>query len=176
MFDYKRLDIPEVILLKPQIFYDDRGFFMESFNHKNFETIVGKEINFVQDNHSRSTKGVLRGLHYQVEPFQQGKLVHVVNGEIWDVAVDIRKKSTTYGSWVSEILSSENKKQLWIPEGFAHGFYVLSDFADVIYKVNQYYSKPHEKVIHWKNNEFNIEWPADEKNILLSQKDSLIDQ
>lgn len=173
MFDFERLQIPDVIILKPQVHFDDRGFFCESFNSANFEKIVGRQVNFVQDNHSRSIKGVLRGLHYQVKPFEQSKLVRVVNGEIWDIAVDIRQNSTTYGHWVAEILSSENKKQLWIPEGFAHGFYVLSDFADVIYKVNQYYSKSHEEVIHWKNNEFDIKWPVDEDNVFLSNKDKI---
>jgi len=172
LFDFKRLDIPDVIILKPQVHIDGRGFFSESFNSAAFEKIVGRKVNFVQDNHSHSIKGVLRGLHYQVKPFEQGKLVQVVNGEIWDIAVDIRKNSITYGHWVAEILSSENKKQLWIPEGFAHGFYVLSDFADVIYKVNQYYSKSHEEVIHWKNNEFEIKWPVKEDDIILSNKDN----
>jgi dTDP-4-dehydrorhamnose 3,5-epimerase len=149
--------IPDVILLEPKVFHDERGFFFESFNQKEFNHLVGKEINFVQDNHSKSKKGVIRGLHFQSSPMGQGKLVRVIDGEIWDVAVDIRPNSSTYGQWVGEELSSHNKKQLWIPEGFAHGFLVISETAEVVYKTTNYYSQAHEQTIHWKNNEFNIQ-------------------
>lgn len=173
MISFKKLSIPEVLLIQPQVFKDERGFFFESFNQKEFEEAVGRNITFVQDNHSKSSQGVLRGLHYQNVPFEQAKLVRVIQGEIWDVAVDIRKDSKTYGAWVSEVLSADNKKQLWIPEGFAHGFYVLSEVADLEYKVNQFYSKPHEQIIHWRDNPFNIEWPIlNNKQIFLSKKDS----
>lgn len=164
--------IPDVILLEPKVFHDERGFFFESFNQKEFNHLVGKEINFVQDNHSKSKKGVIRGLHFQSSPMGQGKLVRVIDGEIWDVAVDIRPNSSTYGQWVGEELSSHNKKQLWIPEGFAHGFLVISETAEVVYKTTNYYSQAHEQTIHWKNNEFNINWPASNINILTSPKDS----
>lgn len=164
--------IPEVILFEPKVFHDERGFFFESFNQKEFNQLVGKEINFVQDNHSKSKKGVIRGLHFQSSPMEQGKLVRVIDGEIWDVAVDIRSNSSSYGCWVGEELSSHNKKQLWIPEGFAHGFLVLSETAEVVYKTTNYYSQAHEKMIHWKNNEFDINWPVSNINILTSPKDS----
>ena len=164
--------IPDVILLEPKVFDDERGFFFESFNQKEFNHLVGKEINFVQDNHSKSKKGVIRGLHFQSSPMGQGKLVRVIDGEIWDVAVDIRPNSSTYGQWVGEELSSHNKKQLWIPEGFAHGFLVISETAEVVYKTTNYYSQAHEQTIHWKNNEFNINWPVSNINILTSPKDS----
>lgn len=173
MISYKQLSIPEVLLIEPQVFNDDRGFFFESFNQKEFEDAIKRKINFVQDNHSKSTQGVLRGLHYQEDPFEQAKLVRVIKGEVWDVAVDIRKDSDTYGQWVAESLSAENKKQLWIPEGFAHGFYVLSETAELVYKVNNYYSKKHDRVIHWKNNSFFIEWPIKDSLVLQSEKDSL---
>ncbi|HFW4865864.1 TPA: dTDP-4-dehydrorhamnose 3,5-epimerase, partial [Salmonella enterica subsp. enterica serovar Aberdeen] len=133
------------------MFSDERGFFMESFNQKVFEEAVGRKIEFVQDNHSKSTKGVLRGLHYQVEPYAQGKLVRCIAGEVFDVAVDIRKDSETFGKWVGVNISSENKRQLWIPEGFAHGFLVLSDSADFLYKTSNYYSPIHERGIVWND-------------------------
>ena len=170
MIKYKKLKIPDLLLIEPKVFKDDRGFFFESFNKKDFENAVGKNITFVQDNHSKSSQGVLRGLHYQKPPFEQGKLVRVIQGEVWDVAVDIRKNSPTYGQWCGEILSAENKKQFWIPEGFAHGFYVLSETAELVYKVNQFYSKEHEKTLHWKNNPFNIDWPIKNQKVLLSPK------
>ncbi|HGB4970986.1 TPA: dTDP-4-dehydrorhamnose 3,5-epimerase, partial [Salmonella enterica subsp. enterica serovar Aberdeen] len=138
---------------------DERGFFMESFNQKVFEEAVGRKIEFVQDNHSKSTKGVLRGLHYQVEPYAQGKLVRCIAGEVFDVAVDIRKDSETFGKWVGVNISSENKRQLWIPEGFAHGFLVLSDSADFLYKTSNYYSPIHERGIVWNDPTININWP-----------------
>ncbi|EIP1818864.1 dTDP-4-dehydrorhamnose 3,5-epimerase, partial [Salmonella enterica] len=137
----------------------ERGFFMESFNQKVFEEAVGRKIEFVQDNHSKSTKGVLRGLHYQVEPYAQGKLVRCIAGEVFDVAVDIRKDSETFGKWVGVNISSENKRQLWIPEGFAHGFLVLSDSADFLYKTSNYYSPIHERGIVWNDPTININWP-----------------
>jgi dTDP-4-dehydrorhamnose 3,5-epimerase len=150
---------------------DDRGFFLESFNQSKFNEALNLDIRFVQDSHSYSKKGVLRGLHYQAAPFSQGKLVRVVEGEIWDVALDIRENSTSFGKWFGLNLSASNFKQLWIPEGFAHGFYVLSDFAQVEYKATNFYSVDHEKTIHWKNNSFNIKWPLINDFIFLSSKD-----
>ncbi len=154
------LAIPDVILLEPKVFGDERGFFFESFNHQKFEQAVGKKVSFVQDNHSRSSKGVLRGLHYQIQQ-PQGKLVRVVQGEVFDVAVDIRKSSPTFGKWVGEILSADNKKQLWVPEGFAHGFVTLSDTAEFLYKTTDYYAPPHERCIRWDDPEIGIAWPID---------------
>lgn len=163
------LNIPDVLLIKPEVFGDDRGFFFESFNQKSFEEAVGHKINFVQDNHSRSVKGVLRGLHYQLPPKAQGKLVRVIQGEVFDVAVDLRQSSPTFGKWASEILSSDNKKQLWIPEGFAHGFLTLSDSAEFLYKVTDFYSAEHERNIRWNDKTIGIKWPA--LNVSLSKKD-----
>ncbi|HFW3907855.1 TPA: dTDP-4-dehydrorhamnose 3,5-epimerase, partial [Salmonella enterica subsp. enterica serovar Aberdeen] len=142
-----------------------------SFNQKVFEEAVGRKIEFVQDNHSKSTKGVLRGLHYQVEPYAQGKLVRCIAGEVFDVAVDIRKDSETFGKWVGVNISSENKRQLWIPEGFAHGFLVLSDSADFLYKTSNYYSPIHERGIVWNDPTININWPINIDKIL-SEKDT----
>lgn len=173
MINYRKLKIPDLLLIEPEVFKDDRGFFFESYNQKEFEEAVGRKVTFVQDNHSKSSKGVLRGLHYQEDPYQQAKLVRVIKGEVWDVAVDIRKDSSSYGQWVAEKLSADNKKQLWIPEGFAHGFYVLSESAELVYKVNQFYSKEHEKTVHWKNNPFNIDWPIKNQQVLVSEKDDL---
>ena len=173
MIHFRKLKIPDLLIIEPQVFKDERGFFFESFNQKDFENAVGKNITFVQDNHSKSSHGVLRGLHYQSEPFEQAKLVRVIQGEVWDVAVDIRDNSSTYGEWCGEILSAENKKQFWIPEGFAHGFYVLSESAELVYKVNQFYSKEYEKTLHWKNNTFNIDWPIKNQQVLVSEKDDL---
>jgi len=166
------LKIPDVKLIEPEVFDDERGFFYESFNQQIFNEVIGENITFVQDNHSKSIKGVLRGLHYQEAPFEQGKLVRVIAGEVFDVAVDVRKDSPTYGQWVAEILSGENKKQLWIPEGFAHGFLTLSNEAEFLYKTTDFYNKESEKSIHWKNNEFNIDWPEVEERVLTSKKDS----
>lgn len=163
------LNIPDVLLIKPEVFGDDRGFFFESFNQKGFEEAVGHKISFVQDNHSRSVKGVLRGLHYQLPPKAQGKLVRVIQGEVFDVAVDLRQSSPTFGKWASEILSSDNKKQLWIPEGFAHGFLTLSDSAEFLYKVTDFYSAEHERNIRWNDKTIGIKWPA--LNVSLSKKD-----
>ena len=155
-----RTEIPEVIILDPIVFGDDRGFFFESFNQRRFEESTGLKRTFVQDNHSRSQKGVLRGLHYQIiQP--QGKLVRVVSGEVFDVAVDLRKSSPTFGKWVSVILSGENKRQLWVPEGFAHAFLVLSEYADFLYKTTTYYSLNHERCIKWNDPTLKIEWPLD---------------
>ncbi len=165
-------EIPDVLILEPKVFGDDRGYFYESYNHKEFEKAIGKKINFVQDNHSKSSKGVLRGLHFQKSPYAQAKLVRCVVGEVFDVAVDIRENSDTYGKWVGVILSAENKKQLWIPEGFAHGFLVLSDIAEFIYKTTNYYHPESEDGIHWNDKTLNITWPKCE-NIILSKKDSL---
>jgi dTDP-4-dehydrorhamnose 3,5-epimerase len=164
------LSIPDVLLIEPQVFGDDRGFFYESFNQNKFEESIGKKINFVQDNHSKSVKGVLRGLHYQLTPKAQGKLVRVIQGEVFDVAVDLRKSSATFGKWVGEILSADNKKQLWIPEGFAHGFLTLSDTAEFLYKTTDFYSKDHEQAIQWNDKTIGIDWPIQE--VSLSSKDN----
>ena len=165
------LKINDVKLIEPDVFKDERGFFYESFNQQKFNAAIGQNITFVQDNHSKSTKGVLRGLHYQEAPFAQGKLVRVVAGEVFDVAVDIRKNSPTYSKWVAEILSSDNKKQLWIPEGFAHGFLALSNEVEFLYKTTNYYSKQHERLIPFDDDEINIKWPHMSKYVL-SIKDS----
>jgi dTDP-4-dehydrorhamnose 3,5-epimerase len=164
------LSIPDVLLIEPQVFGDERGFFYESFNQNKFEEAMGKKINFVQDNHSKSVKGVLRGLHYQLTPKAQGKLVRVIQGEVFDVAVDLRQSSPTFGKWVGEILSGDNKKQLWIPEGFAHGFLTLSDTAEFLYKTTDFYSPEHEQSILWDDETIRIEWPLEE--VSLSSKDS----
>ena len=166
------LKIPDVKLIEPEVYQDERGFFYESFNQQKFNEAVGQDVTFVQDNHSKSRRGVLRGLHYQEAPFEQGKLVRVIAGEVFDVAVDVRKDSPSYGQWVAEVLSGENKKQLWIPEGFAHGFLTLSNEAEFLYKTTDFYNKESEKSIHWKNNEFNIDWPEVEERVLTSKKDS----
>jgi dTDP-4-dehydrorhamnose 3,5-epimerase len=152
------LAIPDVMMLEPQVFSDDRGFFFESFNHRQFEDAVGKSVQFVQDNHSRSAKNVLRGLHYQIA-LPQGKLVRVVQGEVFDVAVDIRKNSPTFGKWVGELLSAENKKQLWVPEGFAHGFITLSNTAEFLYKTTSYWAPTYERCIRWDDDQIGIAWP-----------------
>ena len=165
------LAIPDVFLIEPRVFGDDRGFFFESFNHARFEAAIGRQVSFVQDNHSRSNKGVLRGLHFQTQN-AQGKLVRVSQGAVFDVAVDIRKGSPTYGSWVGEILSAENKRQLWIPEGLAHGFLVLSDSAEFLYKTTNYYAPEYECCIIWNDPDLAIEWPLDVVPAL-SQKDQL---
>lgn len=162
--------IPEVKIIEPSVYGDERGFFMETWSKKKFEELVtGKPTHFVQDNHSRSRKGILRGLHYQTEN-TQGKLVRVISGEVFDVAVDIRKNSPTYGQWVGEFLSAENKRQLWVPEGFAHGFYVTSDEAEFVYKCTDYYNPKAEHTLHWNDKDINIEWPF-EGTPLLSSKD-----
>lgn len=164
-------EIPDVLIIEPRVFEDQRGFFFESFNQKKFEEAVGYPVNFVQDNHSKSTKGVLRGLHYQETPYQQGKLVRCIVGEVFDVAVDIRKDSSTYGKWVGINLSAKNKRQLWIPEGFVHGFLVLSEVAEFIYKTTNYYNAASERNIIWNDKTLNISWP-NLQEIVLSKKDS----
>jgi dTDP-4-dehydrorhamnose 3,5-epimerase len=151
------LAIPEVFLLEPKVFGDERGFFFESFNHRNFEDTIGRKVQFVQDNHSRSAKGVLRGLHYQIRQ-AQGKLVRVTQGEVFDVAVDLRKSSPTFGKWVGALLSAANKHQLWVPEGFGHGFIVLSDTAEFLYKTTDYYAPEYERCIAWDDPDLAIDW------------------
>lgn len=162
--------IPEVLIIEPKVFGDERGFFYESFNQGNFEQVTGLKLTFVQDNHSKSARNVLRGLHYQIQQ-PQGKLVRVVEGEVFDVAVDIRKSSPTFGQWVGEILSAENKKQLWVPEGFAHGFLVLSETAEFLYKTTDYYAPQHERCIAWNDPYLAINWPI-ESMPSLSGKDA----
>ncbi|MDU7311111.1 MAG: dTDP-4-dehydrorhamnose 3,5-epimerase [Aeromonas sp.] len=162
--------IPDVLIFEPKVFGDERGFFFESFNHKLFEEAVGYQVNFVQDNHSKSSKGVLRGLHYQLPPHAQGKLVRCVAGEVFDVAVDIRKSSPTFGQWVGVNLSGENKRQLWIPEGFAHGFITLSETAEFLYKTTNYYSLCSERSIVWNDKYIKVEWPYT-NDVILSNKD-----
>jgi dTDP-4-dehydrorhamnose 3,5-epimerase len=153
------LAIADVVLFEPRVFGDDRGFFYESFNQRQFDEAVGQPVIFVQDNHSRSAQHVLRGLHYQINQ-AQGKLVRVVAGEVFDVAVDLRKSSPTFGQWVGEILSAENKKQLWIPEGFAHGFITLSEQAEFLYKTTNYWSPQYERCIAWNDASLAINWPT----------------
>jgi dTDP-4-dehydrorhamnose 3,5-epimerase len=162
--------IPEVLLLEPPVYGDHRGFFLESFNQQTFADKTGLERTFVQDNHSRSKGGILRGLHYQIQQ-TQGKLLRVVAGEIFDVAVDIRRSSPTFGQWVGEVLSAENHRQLWVPEGFAHGFYVMSDSADVLYKTTDYYAPQHERTILWNDPDLAIAWPLGDTEPVLSTKD-----
>ncbi|WP_217900122.1 dTDP-4-dehydrorhamnose 3,5-epimerase [Noviherbaspirillum humi] len=161
--------IPDVLILEPTVFGDDRGFFFESFNARRFQELTGVAAEFVQDNHSKSAKNVLRGLHYQIQQ-PQGKLVRVVSGEVFDVAVDIRKSSPTFGKWVGATLSAENKRQLWIPEGFAHGFVVLSDSAEFLYKTTDYWAPEHERSILWSDPEIGVQWPIEDVP-LLSAKD-----
>ena len=158
--------IPEVLLIEPRVFGDARGFFFESFNQKSFAEATGVNLPFVQDNHSKSVKGVLRGLHYQLEPHAQGKLVRVTQGEVFDVAVDLRKDAKTFGQWVGVTLSAENKQQLWIPPGFAHGFLVLSDTAEFLYKTTDYYAPQAERSLRWDDPTLAIAWPLEGEPIL----------
>jgi dTDP-4-dehydrorhamnose 3,5-epimerase len=167
-FAFKRLEIPEVVLIEPKVFGDERGFFMETYKMPDF-VAAGIKTNFVQDNHSHSTKGILRGLHYQNPPFAQGKLMRVVKGEIFDVAVDIRKGSPTWSKWVGVILSEENRNIVYVPTGFAHGFCILSEVAEVVYKTTNVYSAESEAGIIWNDEALNIEWPV--KEPILSEKD-----
>jgi dTDP-4-dehydrorhamnose 3,5-epimerase len=153
-------ELPGVLILEPRVFGDERGFFYESFNARTFEQATGRTCAFVQDNHSRSQRGVLRGLHYQLQQ-PQGKLVRVVVGEVFDVSVDLRRSSPTFGRWVGVQLSAENKRQLWLPEGFAHGFLVLSEVAEVLYKTTDYYAPEHERCIRWDDPSLAIDWPLD---------------
>jgi len=165
------LSIPDVLLIEPKVFRDDRGFFFESFNQTEFEKETNLAPIFVQENHSKSTKGVLRGLHYQLPPKPQDKLLRVVKGEIFDVVVDIRKKSSTFGHWSGEILSDNNKKQIWIPKGFAHGFVVLSENAEVVYKTTDYYAPDYQRCILWNDPQLNIDWGLMGIKPRLSNKD-----
>lgn len=162
--------IPEVLVIEPTVFGDARGFFFESFNQRAFNEAVGRQVDFVQDNHSRSVKGVLRGLHYQIQQ-PQGKLVRVVQGAVFDVAVDIRKSSPTFGKWVGVELNQNNHKQLWVPAGFAHGFLVISETAEFLYKTTDYYAPAHERCIKWDDTDLAIEWPDTGAAPQLSGKD-----
>lgn len=165
----QRTAIPEVLIAEPKVFGDDRGFFFENFNQREWFNKTGLKLQFVQHNHSRSQKNVLRGLHYQIR-HPQGKLVRVVVGEIFDVAVDLRRNSATFGKWIGEYLSADNKKNLWIPEGFGHGFLVLSDIAEVLYNTTDFYSPEDERCILWSDDNLKIDWPLDHTP-LLSEKD-----
>ncbi len=166
------LDIPDVLLIEPMVFEDDRGFLFESFNLNKFKEITSLDVSFVQDNHAKSFKDVLRGLHYQIPPHAQGKIVRVIRGEVFDVAVDIRKSSPTFGKHVTQILSAENKKQVWIPEGFAHGFLTLSEHSELLYKITAPYYRDYEKSIHWNDPLIDIQWPKTD-NLIISEKDRL---
>jgi dTDP-4-dehydrorhamnose 3,5-epimerase len=161
-------DIPDVLIIEPHVFGDERGFFYESFNEKVWEETTGLRVTFVQDNHSRSKRNVLRGLHYQIK-HPQGKLIRVIVGEVFDVAVDIRKSSPTFGRWVGCALSAENKRIMWIPEGFAHGFLVLSDFAEFLYKTTDYWAPEYERTIMWNDSDLSIKWPLQEDPVLSSK-------
>ena len=173
---FSRSKISDVIIIQPQIILDERGYFFECFKKKSLDEFIGEQINFVQENESFSSKGVLRGLHYQLDPFSQSKLVRVVQGSILDIAVDIRKSSPTFGEYISKELNDINKTQLFIPKGFAHGFVVLSENALISYKVDNYYSPIHERGIAYNDSELNIDWRISKKNILLSQKDKTYPQ
>lgn len=164
-----KTDLPEVLVIEPKVFGDDRGFFYESFNQRRFEELIGLQPQFVQDNHSRSARNVLRGLHYQIQQ-PQGKLVRAIAGEVFDVAVDIRRGSKNFGKWTGVLLSAENKRQMWIPEGFAHGFLVLSDSAEFVYKTTNYYAPQYERAIRWDDPDIGISWPL-QGVPLLSTKD-----
>lgn len=165
------LEIPDVKLLKPEVFSDSRGTFYESFNENIFQEHIGKEVKFVQDNHSVSKKNVLRGIHFQKDPFSQGKLIRVVSGCVIDVAVDLRKKSKTFGEWVSKEISGENNHQLWIPEGFGHAFIVKSEYAHFLYKTTHFYNKDSEGCIKWDDEFLNIDWQTSKSKIIVSKKD-----
>jgi len=162
--------IPDVMIFEPRVFGDARGFFFESFNKKVFQEATGIQREFVQDNHSRSAKGVLRGLHYQIQQ-AQGKLVRVSEGAVFDVAVDLRQSSPTFGQWVGAVLSAENKRQMWVPEGFAHGFLVLSDHAEFLYKTTDYYAPQHERCLRWDDPTIAVEWPLQNVTPVMSEKD-----
>ena len=170
MMNVIQTKIPDVFIFEPKVFGDDRGFFFESFNQKKFQEVTGLDVNFVQDNHSKSAKNVLRGLHYQIQQ-AQGKLVRVAQGEVFDVAVDLRKNSPTFGQWEGIHLSAENKRQFWVPAGFAHGFVVLSDYAEFLYKTTDYYAPEFERAIRWDDEMLNIQWPITGQP-LLSKKDA----
>ena len=164
-------EIAGILILEPTVYHDARGYFYESFNQQIFEEAIGRKITFVQDNQSYSNKDVLRGLHYQLPPVSQCKLIRCIVGEVYDVVVDIRRNSPTFGQWLGVIVSAENKKQLWVPEGFAHGFVTLSDTADVLYKVTQYWSREHEQCIGWSDKELGINWLVNSDAVLVSEKD-----
>lgn len=166
-----KTSIPDVLIIEPKVFGDARGFFYESFNGRAFDEAVGRHVEFVQDNHSRSSKGVLRGLHYQIQQ-PQGKLVRVARGAVFDVAVDVRKSSATFGQWVGVELNEDNHKQLWVPPGFAHGFLVLSETADFLYKTTEYYAPTYERCIKWNDGTLAIQWPHVDFAPLVSSKDS----
>ncbi len=172
VMEVQKTSLPGVLLLRPRVFGDERGFFSESWNRKVFNTAVGQVVDFVQDNRSRSVRGVLRGLHYQAEPMAQAKLVSVLRGSIFDVVVDLRPESPTKGRWIAEILSEERGQMLWIPEGFAHGFLVLSEFAEVMYKASRFYSPELERCIRWDDSDLAISWPLEEGPII-SPKDRM---
>ena len=165
-----RTEIPDVVIIEPVVFQDARGFFFESFNRKIFSAAIGLDVDFVQDNHSRGSRGVLRGLHYQIEQ-PQGKLVRVASGAVFDVAVDLRERASTFGKWIGIELTAENRRQLWIPPGFAHGFLVLSESADLLYKATDYYAPEHERCIIWDDPNIAIRWPSFESIPLISEKD-----
>ena len=170
---FKKLAIPDVILFKPNVFQDDRGFFQESYNQKYFNEVIGKQINFFQDNLSFSNKYVLRGIHFQMDPSAQGKLVRVASGKVFDIAVDLRVNSPTYGEWVGEILSGENYKQLWIPEGFGHAFLSMEDHTHFLYKTTNPYDPKSESSIAWNDQDLNIKWPLnDVDNFIVNDKDA----
>jgi dTDP-4-dehydrorhamnose 3,5-epimerase len=166
------LNIPDVLLIEPKVLEDDRGFFFESFNLNEFKNATSLNVSFVQDNHSKSIKGALRGLHYQLPPHAQGKLVRVIQGEVFDVAVDLRRSSPTFGKYVTQVLSAENKIQMWIPEGFAHGFLTLSETSEFLYKTTAFYNLDYERCIFWNDQAVNINWPK-LSNIKISSKDLL---
>jgi dTDP-4-dehydrorhamnose 3,5-epimerase len=168
----ERTGIPDVLVFEPKVFGDERGFFMESYNQRLFEQAVGQPVNFVQDNHSRSARGVLRGLHFQRAPHAQGKLVRVASGAVFDVAVDIRPGSESFGRWAGVLLSAENHRQMWIPPGLAHGFLVLSDSADFLYKTTDYYAPQAEGSLRWDDPAIGIEWPDAGVSPILSSKDA----
>jgi len=170
MFTFSHTDIPDVLLLEPRVFGDHRGFFFESFNAIDFARCIGAEVQFVQDNHSKSVRGVLRGLHYQAQ-HPQGKLVRVTQGEVFDVAVDLRRDSPCFGKWVGVTLSADNRRQLWVPPGLAHGFLVTSDSAEVLYKTTDYWYPEHEQCLMWDDLTVNIRWPLQGKP-QLSEKDA----
>lgn len=166
-----KTEISDLLIIEPVVHGDERGFFMESFNRNDFQRSTGRDVDFVQDNHSKSSKGVLRGLHYQLNPYAQGKLVRCVAGEVFDVAVDLRVDSPTFKKWVGVTLSAENKRQFWIPEGFAHGFLVVSDHAEFLYKTTSYYAPDHQMAIAYNDPTLNIEWPVLDVDYNLSKKD-----
>ena len=166
------LAVPDVLLIEPKVFGDARGFFFESFNQRAFNEVTGLDVQFVQDNHSRSVRHVLRGLHYQLPPYAQGKLVRAVVGEVFDVAVDLRPDSPTLGRWAGAVLSAENKRQMWVPPGFAHGFLVLSEAAEFLYKTTDYYAPEYERSIRWDDPDLGIDWPLDGAIPQLSGKDA----